>query len=243
MWAASWRMSWPAAGGTWPLARRPRPLSGTRPVITRDGSRYTGSMAFLAIGRTPDLARLALDTAGLAPGPGGGLETDVYGQTRVPGIYAVGDATGAPMLANRATAQARIAARHALGLPTPPFRPETVVHAVYCEPQVAQVGTLQTASNQLLTVRLPFTAGLKGHLLADGDGFVELAYDKHDRRVVGGVAVGPHAADVLAPVALAIAWGATVEQLAEVAGAHPTVSELAFLAAQEAGPQVRRSQP
>ena len=59
---------------------------------------------------------------------------------------------------------------------------------------------------------------------------MQLAYD-HQRRVVGGLAVGAHAADVLAPIALAIQVSASVDDLALLYGAHPTVSELAFMAA------------
>jgi pyruvate/2-oxoglutarate dehydrogenase complex dihydrolipoamide dehydrogenase (E3) component len=143
----------------------------------------------------------------------------------------VGDAAGAPMVANRAMVQARVAGRHAAGAPTLPFRPETVIHAIYTEPQVAQVGTAQ--GEGVHTLRVPFRQGLKAHLLAESEGFVMLAYN-NDRRLLGGVAVGSHAADVLAPLAMAMHMNAALDDLAAVYGAHPTLSELAFMAARMA---------
>jgi pyruvate/2-oxoglutarate dehydrogenase complex dihydrolipoamide dehydrogenase (E3) component len=200
-------------------------------VITTDDARYSASTAFVAIGRLPDLSRLNLGAAGLRPGPGGGLQPDSFGRTAVPTIYAVGDASGMPMLANRATAQAWIAGRHAAGATTSPFRPETVIHAIYTEPQVAQVGVLDPNGGAAEIVRLPFTSSLKAHLLPEGDGFIELAYNVSDRRVMGSVAVGPHAADVLASVALAIQMELSLDDLATMYAAHPTLSELAFMVA------------
>jgi dihydrolipoamide dehydrogenase len=129
-------------------------------------------------------------------------------------------------------AQARVAGLHAAGADPAPFRAESVVAAIYTEPQVAQVGTVN--GEGIETVRVPFSAGLKTHLLPEPEGFVTLAYQAESRRVVGGVAAGPHAADVLAPVALAIQLQATLGDLASLFGAHPTISELAFIAAREA---------
>jgi pyruvate/2-oxoglutarate dehydrogenase complex dihydrolipoamide dehydrogenase (E3) component len=197
-------------------------------VVTLDGQGYPADMAFVAIGRKPDLGRLNLEVLGLQVTPGQAPATDGYGRTGVPGLYLVGDAAGAPMVANRAMAQARVAGRHAAGAQTPPFRPETVIRAIYSEPQVAQVGIAQ--GEGVHTLRLPFRQGLKANLLADYDGFLMLAYND-DRRLLGGVAVGPGAANVLAPVAMAIYLNASLDDLAAVYSAHPTISELAFMAA------------
>jgi pyruvate/2-oxoglutarate dehydrogenase complex dihydrolipoamide dehydrogenase (E3) component len=199
-------------------------------VVTSDGQRYAADMAFVAIGRKPDLSRLNLEAAGLQVPAGQAPATDGYGRTGVPGLYLVGDAAGAPMVANRAMAQGRVAGRHAAGVPTSPFRPETVIHAIYTEPQVAQVGIAQ--GEGVHTMRLPFRQALKAHLLAETEGFVMLAYDD-DRRLLGGVGVGSHAADVLAPVAMAIHMNAALDDLAALYSAHPTISELAFMAARQ----------
>lgn len=203
-------------------------------VTTSGGGCYRAAAAFIGIGRTPDLSRLNLEAVGLQPGPNGGLAIDDFCQTTVPGIYAVGDLTGGPMLANKAMVQARIAGRHASGAATQVFHPESVVHAIYSEPQVAQVGRLQNEQGLLKTVQLPYESTLKAHLLPDGTGFIKLAFDLRDRKVTGALAAGFHAADVLAPIALGIQLEASIDDLAASGAAHPTISELAFLAAESA---------
>jgi dihydrolipoamide dehydrogenase len=200
-------------------------------VVTSDGARYPAEMAFAAIGRKPDLRRLNLEAAGLSIETGKAPAVDEFGRSSVPGLYFTGDAAGGPMVANRAMAQARIAGLHATGASPAPYRPDTVISAIYTEPQVAQVGTL--AGEGIQTVEIPFDTSLKTHLLPETEGFVQLAYN-NERRVVGGLAVGPHAADVLAPIALAIQVDAGLDDLASLYGAHPTVSELAFAAARAA---------
>lgn len=197
-------------------------------VETSTGDCYRAAMAFVAIGRFPDLSRLSLDNASLPLEPRTAVPVDEFGRTKVKSIYAVGDAAGAPMIANRAMAQAWVAGRHAVGADVPSFRAETVIYATYTEPQVAQVGLV--SGKGVYTLRLPFHVNLKAHLLLEPEGFVELAYFD-DRRVAGGVAVGVHAADVLAPVALAVQQAASIDDLTSLYGAHPTLSELAFTAA------------
>ena len=73
---------------------------------------------------------------------------------------------------------------------------------------------------------------MKGHLLPE-DGFVKVGYDGENGRITGAVAVGPHAADILAPVMVAIKAKMTIEAFGNLYGAHPTMSELAFMAARQ----------
>ena len=137
------------------------------------------------------------------------------------------------MVANRAMAMARVAGLHAAGAGAAPYKPQTVVAAVYSEPQVAQVGVTAASDGSIQTSRVSFSAAMKAHLLGETEGFVELAYDDA-RKVVGGTAVGPHAGDVLAPVALAVQVEATLGDMAAIFAAHPTLSELAFATARQA---------
>jgi dihydrolipoamide dehydrogenase len=202
-------------------------------VVMSDGTRAKAAMVFVAIGRFADLKRLNLEAAGLAVADRKSLETDQFCQTSVPGIYAVGDAAGPPMVANRAMAMARVAGLHAAGVDVAPFNPHSVVAAIYSEPQVAQVGIVTSDDDAIQTTRIPFSAVMKTHLLSEMEGFVELAYNQAGK-VTGGVAVGPHAGDVLAPVALAVQVEATLNDMAAIFAAHPTLSELAFTAARQA---------
>ena len=134
---------------------------------------------------------------------------------------------------DRAMAMARVAGLHAAGADVAPFNPNAVIAAVYSEPQVAQVGIVASEDGAIQTTRVAYSTVMKAHLLSETEGFVELAYDQAGR-VTGGLAVGPHAGDVLAPVALAIQVGASLNDLAAIFAAHPTLSELAFAAARQA---------
>jgi dihydrolipoamide dehydrogenase len=207
-------------------------------VIGQDGKRYAAHTAFLAMGRVPALTGLGIETIGLAPRSDGTLWTDGYGRTEAAEVYAVGDVAGPPMLANYSEAQGRVAGLHAAGLPVAGFRPECVVHAVYTSPQIAKVGDAEGVAGighpgRIIRVRVPFHAGLHA-LLHPGTGWLELVLERPEGRIIGGWAVGPTAADSLAPIALAIRLRATAEQMAEVAPAVPTASELPFMAAREA---------
>jgi pyruvate/2-oxoglutarate dehydrogenase complex dihydrolipoamide dehydrogenase (E3) component len=200
-------------------------------AVLVDGATYAAEMAFVAVGRRPDWDRLNLAAAGVAPADDQPLALSAFGQTANPLVYVVGDADGRAMTANKAAAQARIAARHACGAETAAFSLDFVPQPVFSEPQVAQVG--QMDGEGITVVRVPFTESLKGHILND-QGFVALAYEEESGRVRGATAIGPHAADVVAPVMTALSMQATVSALAGLYGAYPTVSELPFIAAREA---------
>ena len=193
-----------------------------------DGHTLEADMAFVAIGRRPDWGRLNLSAAGIDP-TDGRVTVDAFGRCTNPAIYLVGDADGGLMHANKAMAQGRVAALHAMGLPVEPFNPDNVLLATYTEPQAAQVG--QVEGLDVITRRVSYAGALKPNLTGETAGFVEISYRQEDRRLSGGLAVGPHAADVLAPVAVALQLKATIDQLAGIYVAHPTLSELVFQAA------------
>lgn len=195
-------------------------------VILEDGTACDAAKAFVAIGRRPDLARLGLGAISLAKD--GPPEVDEFGRSAVKSVYFVGDAAGGPMLANRSMAQAAVAGSHAAGAPTLPFDPNTVVAAVYTQPQVAQIGALDGA---VRTTSLEEEQGLYAHLHPGDHGFVELAFDRESRQLVGAAAVSAHAADMMAPIAMAIQQAASIDDLASVFAAHPSASELPFAAA------------
>lgn len=193
-------------------------------VILANGMTFNAEMAFLAIGRKPDVADLNLAAAGVAE-----MDVDCYGRIPNTPIYLAGDVTGAPMVANRAMAQARVAGLHAvMGEGIRPFQPQSIIAATYTEPQAAQVGDV---SEQYGVVRVPYTAVLKANLTPEANGFLCLTYSKDNHTVKGAFAFGSHAADLLSPVAVAIQQEATLADLAMIFPAHPTLSELVFVAA------------
>ena len=141
------------------------------------------------------------------------------------------------MTANKAMAQGWIAARHALGEQVDPFRQELVLEAVYAEPDVAQVGvseaSARTEGRQVRILRRGFGDNLKARLLGQPEGLLKLVVDSESGVLLGGAAVGSHAADVLAPLAAALGQGGSVRDLKRAFPGHPTLGELLFDLARE----------
>jgi dihydrolipoamide dehydrogenase len=203
-----------------------------------NGDTYRAQQAFVGIGRRPDVEGLGLEDAGLE-GCDEGIGIDEYGRTDVATVFAAGDVTGGPMTANRAMEQARVAGLGAAGVEVEPLLPDSYVRAAYSHPQIAQVGTPPAAArNGRASLRVA-SVELQRQLqpLVENDdetpcGFLRLVYDKEDAgRVVGATAFGRCAADLLAPVSLAVREGMTIDRLATRAAGHPTLSEAAFAAA------------
>lgn len=207
-------------------------------VTLADGRSIRSEMAFIAVGRLPDLTGLKLPAAGLPAEPAMGIAVDGYGQSAVPSVFAAGDVTGLPMIANKAMAQGWIAGRRAAGVAVDAYRPETIVEAVYTEPQLAQVGLsgvgAGTHGRAIRQLQTTYGSSLKASLLGEHEGFVRLLADAKDGTLLGATAAGAHAADILAPVALALRLGARMDDLAAVFAAHPGVGELVFAAARSA---------
>ncbi len=206
-------------------------------VRLADGRDLAGSHAFLALGRRADTADLDAAAAGITT-EGPSVVVNPFGTTSNPDVYAVGDVTGPPFVANRGEAQAQVTARHAVGATTRPFHPELVVEAVYSRPQVAQVGLTEqdaaAAGRPVRIGRARYGDALKPRLSGEPAGLVKVIADAEEGRILGGGAAGDAAADVVAPVAVAIAGGLTIADLATVGLAYPSLSQLVGLAAQAA---------
>jgi dihydrolipoamide dehydrogenase len=207
-------------------------------VIVRlaDGRALDGSHAFVALGRRGDFARLQLEAAGIEHDDSG-IATDAHGQTSAAGIYAAGDAAGPPYIVNRGFALARVAMRHALGAPTPPFDDLLVVQAVYTHPPVGQVGLNEQRAAErgvaLKVTTVPFEETLRGQITGER-GLFKLLHDPATRLIAGAGAVGPGAVDLLAIVALAIAKQLPIDDLAPLYFGHPSWSEVVSEAARQA---------
>jgi dihydrolipoamide dehydrogenase len=195
---------------------------------------YQAEMAFLAMGRVPDLARLNISSAGIRTTADGFLEVNEYGQLSDSDIYAIGDATGEPMIANKAVTQAWIAARHACGEDVEPYNQEAVVRAVFTTPEAAEVGSTVVKPGDIDRIKMPFGDCLNAQIHANEHGEICLYYSTISHQIVGGTAVGNHAADLMSIVAHLIQMESRLEDLSVVSSAYPTISELIYMAAQQA---------
>ncbi len=207
-------------------------------VTLDDGRELSADLAFIALGRRPDVADLHVERAGLSIEAARGLEVDEFCRSAVPHVYGAGDATGTPLIANKAMAQGWTAGLHAAGAPAPAYDSHALIEAVYTDPEVAQIGLREGgAANPGQGVRvltLPNQMNLKAALTGETGGFVKLVIETDSGVVLGASAVGAHAADLLAPLALGIRLKAELRDLAASFAAHPGLAESAYAAAREA---------
>lgn len=205
-----------------------------------DGGRtYSAERAFVAVGRRADTARLGLAELGLALEGDGTIPVDEFGRTSLAAIYAVGDATRGAQSSARAEATGWTAARHATRQPVEPIVPGAFVEVVYTSPEIATVGLSPAGATRR---GLPFdllTHDFASSLRASFDG---VGRDPHARgvlrvvtepeggKILGATAVGPHAGEVLAPIAVALRLGARARDLAHVFLPAPSYGEIATAA-------------
>ncbi len=190
-----------------------------------------------SVGRRANGDRVGAEAAGLAVCDRGVIEADSAGRTTVPGIFAIGDVTGNPMLAHRATHQGHVAAEvasgHRAALDT-----VLIPSVAYTNPELAWVGLTEAQAKaegrKVKATSFPWSAS--GRNLASGgqDGLTKLIYDPDTNRLLGSTIVGRNAGELLAEITLAIEMGATLEDIGLTIHAHPTLSETIAFAAERA---------
>lgn len=197
------------------LAVRVREAGGAEVVHRADA-------VLLATGRRPNTGSMGLAEAGVRLRPGGAIEVDArFRCPGVPGVWAVGDAVGQPMLAHAAFAQASAAAADALGRPVPTLPP--VPFPVYSHPEVAWVGASEEAPGAR-AARVPFGALGRAHAAGDIEGLCKMVADGAGR-IVGVHMIGAHATELIAAGVVAVARAMPLEEFAAATLPHPTLTE------------------
>ncbi len=157
-------------------------------------------------------------------------------RTNVPHIFAIGDVVGAPMLAHKASHEAKVAAEVAAGHKSS-FDARCIPSVAYTDPEVAWVGVngdRREGARHRSTERACFPGRQAGALLAlnRDEGFTKILFDKDTHRLIGAGIVGTNAGDLVAEVALAIEMGADASDVGLTIHAHPTLSETVGFAAE-----------
>ncbi|RJT21164.1 dihydrolipoyl dehydrogenase [Chakrabartia godavariana] len=181
----------------------------------------------VAIGRRPNTDGLALDKAGVALNARGQIEVGHDFQTKVPGIYAVGDVTPGPMLAHKAEDEGIAAAEFCAGL-TGIVNHDVIPGVVYTMPEFASVGLTEEQAKEKGEVKVgkfPMMANSRAKTNRDTDGFVKVVADAKTDRVLGVHIVASLAGTMIAEAAIAMEFGATSEDIAYTCHAHPTHAE------------------
>ncbi|TDK41171.1 dihydrolipoyl dehydrogenase [Antarcticimicrobium luteum] len=195
--------------------------------------------AIQAVGRRANGALVEPQAAGVAVDDRGVIAVDASCRTTVDGIFAIGDVTGNPMLAHRATHQGHVAAEvasgHVAALDT-----DLIPSVAYTSPELAWAGLTQAqAKAQGIAHKVasfPWAASGRNLSSGGGDGLTKLVYCPETHRVLGATLVGRNAGELLAECVLAVEMGATLEDIALTVHAHPTLSEtIAFTAERALG--------
>ena len=189
----------------------------------------------VAIGRRANGDKIAAEKAGVAVDERGIVAVDRQMRTNVPHIFAIGDLAGGPMLAHKATHEAKVAAEVAAGEKSY-FDARTIPSVAYTDPEVAWTGLTETdAKAQGVTyekAQFPWAASGRSLALGRDEGFTKLLFDKDTGRVLGGGIVGTNAGDLVAEIGLAIEMGADAADIGLTIHPHPTLSETVAFAAE-----------
>jgi dihydrolipoamide dehydrogenase len=211
---------------------------GALAVHYGEDGRATGEYVLLAVGRRPYSAGLGLEALGVEM-DGAAVKVNEYLETNVPGIYAIGDVTGAPMLAHAAMLEGRLAAENALRGNEQRVDYHAVPNAVFSRPEVAVVGlSAAEARKQGYRVKsgqFPTSSNPRAAIMEQAEGQIELICEADGGKVLGMQIIGPGATDLIAEGALAVAVGATAADIARTAHTHPTLAEAVLEAALDAG--------
>ena len=192
-------------------------------------------MVLLAVGRRPNGKDIAAEKAGVIANDRGFIPVDKQQKTNVPHIYAIGDICGDPMLAHKATNEAKIAAEVIAGHKVA-FDALTIPSVAYTDPEIAWMGVTETEAKAkgipFEKASFPWAASGRALAMAREDGVTKLLWDPTTKRIIGAGIVGVNAGELLAETVLAMEMGADLEDLALTVHAHPTLSETPMFAAE-----------
>jgi dihydrolipoamide dehydrogenase len=192
-------------------------------------------MVLLAVGRRPNGKEIAAEKAGVIVTERGFIPADKQQRTNVPHIFAIGDICGDPMLAHKATNEAKVAAEVIAGHKVA-FDAMTIPSVAYTDPEIAWMGLTETEAKAkgIPFEKASFPWAASGRALAMGreDGLTKLLWDPTTKRIIGAGIVGVNAGELLAETVLAMEMGADLEDLALTIHAHPTLSETPMFAAE-----------
>jgi dihydrolipoamide dehydrogenase len=213
--------------------------SGLR-VSFSEGKDQTFDRILVAVGRTPNGNTLDADKAGVQVDKRGFIPVDRQQRTNVPGIYAIGDIVGGPMLAHKATHEAKAAAEVIAGVPGAQFDALTVPSVAYTDPEVAWMGLTEIDAKaegiKYEKAVFPWVASGRALGLGRPEGSTKLLFDPETDRLLGAGIVGIGAGDLIAETVVALEAGLNAQDIALAIHPHPTLSEtIAFAAEMQDG--------
>ncbi len=197
----------------------------------------TFDRVLVAVGRRANGDLLDLEATGVEVSERGEIDVDPDRRTSASHIYAIGDITGAPMLAHKATHEGKVAAERIAGQDVV-FEPRAIPSVAYTDPEVAWCGLTETEAKESDTAYekavFPWQASGRALSLGRPEGLTKLLVDPESRQILGAGIVGPNAGELIAEVCLAMEMGADAEDIGLTIHPHPTLTETVAFAAEMA---------
>jgi dihydrolipoamide dehydrogenase len=191
----------------------------------------------VAVGRRPNGLKIGAENAGIKVEESGFIPVDAQMRTNIPNIFAIGDIVGQPMLAHKATHEAKVAAEVICGMKSY-FEPLTIPSVAYTDPEIAWMGLSETAAKEqgieYEKGAFPWAASGRSLGLDRDEGMTKVLFDKETKRILGAGIVGPNAGELIAEAVLALEMGADAEDIGLTIHPHPTLSETFNFAAEMA---------
>ena len=188
----------------------------------------------VAVGRKPNSANLGLEQTKVVIDDRGFVRVDKKCRTNSPSIFAIGDITGPPLLAHRATHQGIVAAKVIAGFDAV-FEPRSIPFVEYTEPETAECGLSEKQAKaegrNFRVARFPWAASGRATTLGETEGLTKLIIDADTQRLLGAGIVGTQAGELISEAALALEMAATAPDIAMTIHPHPTLSETLMEAA------------
>ena len=182
-----------------------------------------------AVGVTGNVENLGLEKVGVKVDRGT-IVVDEFNRTNVPGIYAIGDVAGPPMLAHKAEHEGVICVEAIKGLHPHPMDKRLIPGCTYCNPQVASVGLTEAAAKEkkldIRVGRFPFAGNGKAIALGEDQGMIKVIFDKKTGQLLGAHMVGAEVTELIQGYVVAMNLETTEEELMHTIFPHPTLSEM-----------------
>ena len=187
------------------------------------------SHVIVAIGIVPNTENIGLEALGVKTDRGH-VVTDGYGRTNVEGVYAIGDVTGPPWLAHKASHEGVVCVEAIAGKKPHPFETWNIPGCTYSRPQVASVGLTEAkakeAGHKVKTGKFPFVGNGKAIALGETEGFVKTVFDAETGELLGAHMVGAEVTELIQGYVVARQLETTEAELMETVFPHPTLSEM-----------------
>ncbi len=188
------------------------------------------SHVIVAVGIVPNVENIGLESLGIAPDERFHIKTDAMCRTNIPGIYAIGDVTGGPWLAHKASHEGVIAVEAIAGGYPHAMDPLNIPGCTYCHPQIASVGLTEAkardAGYELKVGTFPFIGNGKAIALGEAEGFVKTVFDAKTGELLGAHMIGAEVTELIQGYTIGKTLETTEAELVETVFPHPTLSEM-----------------